>query len=200
MVGADIGLCALYSLANATSVVAGTALIAMVCGDRRVGDLRRPRLCDHVRAGRRGGAGARRRGVFGARRANARLAADAVVLALGCRRSAGLRGPVPGPDDDVARSPGRVVRSVAIGAAGGDRRRQHAAGAGGRPVDAVPLPPGSRSADDRCRLPGAVRPGGRLRRGRRHAGRIGGGAARFPASTLRTAALPSASSSRSASS
>ena len=35
MVGADIGLCALYSLANAISVVASTSLIAKICGDRR---------------------------------------------------------------------------------------------------------------------------------------------------------------------
>jgi diguanylate cyclase len=33
MVGADIGLGALYALANTTSVVAGAALIAVVCGD-----------------------------------------------------------------------------------------------------------------------------------------------------------------------
>ena len=35
MVGADIGLCTLYSLANATSVMTSTLLIATICGDRR---------------------------------------------------------------------------------------------------------------------------------------------------------------------
>ena len=35
MVGADIGLCALYSLANVVSVVASTSLIARACGDRK---------------------------------------------------------------------------------------------------------------------------------------------------------------------
>ena len=35
IVGTDITLCTLYSLANVTSVVTGTSLIATVCGDRR---------------------------------------------------------------------------------------------------------------------------------------------------------------------
>ena len=65
--GADIGLCALYALANATSVVAGTALIAMVCGDGKSAISGARDYAVMFDAGRRGGAGARRRAVFGVR-------------------------------------------------------------------------------------------------------------------------------------
>ena len=58
---------------------------------------------------------------------HSRLAADPDILALGRRRRAGFRGPVPDPDDDASRAAlrGLLKRSEAR-AARCNHRRQHA--------------------------------------------------------------------------
>ena len=174
LLGTGFELCALYSLANTISVVAGTTLIGKVCGDRK-----------SIISGARDYAIMLLLGGIVARLGGGAVLGTAVAQSLDWPPIQTFWRWVAGEGLGFAvlfpvlmmvsrASLAGLSRREAAGAAGRDHRRQHAVCAGGGQLDAVPAAPGDRAADACCRLPGAARHGGRVRRGRCHADRIGG--------------------------